>query len=97
MLLLLSRTMREHGVRPSMGPISSPWDNAAMESLMGPVKSEGVHARVYATRDEAALDLFEYIEVIYNRARIHTALGDLSPVEFEEANWPDDEGRPKAA
>ena len=95
--LLLSRTMREHGIRPSMGSISSPWDNAAMESLMGLVKSEGVHARVYATRDEAALDLFEYIEVIYNRARIHTALGDLSPAEFEEANWPDDEGRPKAA
>ena len=95
--LLLSRTMREHGVRPSMGSISSPWDNAAMESLMGLVKSEGVHARVYATRDEAELDLFKYIEVIYNRAGIHTALGDLSPVEFEEANWPDDEGRPKAA
>lgn len=95
--LLLSKTMREHGIRPSMGSISSPWDNAAMESLMGLVKSEGVHARVYATRDEAALDLFEYIEVIYNRARMHTALGDLSPAEFEEANWPDDEGRPKAA
>ena len=96
-LLLLSKTMSKHDIRPSMGSISSPWDNAAMESLMGLAKSEGVHARVYATRDEAALDLFEYIEVIYNRARIHTALGDLSPVEFEEANWPDDEGRPKAA
>lgn len=95
--LLLSKTMREHGIRPSMGSISSPWDNAAMESLMGIVKSECVHARVYATRDEAALDLFEYIEVVYNRARIHTALGDLSPAEFEEANWPEDEGRPKAA
>lgn len=46
MSLLLSRTMREHGIRPSMGSISSPWDNAAMESLMGLVKSEGVHARV---------------------------------------------------
>lgn len=44
--LLLSRAMREHGIRPSMGSISSPWDNAAMESLMGLVKSEGVHARV---------------------------------------------------
>ena len=68
-----------------------------MESLMGIVKSECVHARVYATRDEAALDIFERIEVIYNRARIHSALGDLSPVEFEEASWPKDEGRPKAA
>ena len=52
--LLLSKTMREHDVRPSMGPISSPWGNAAMESLMGIVKSECVHARTYATREEAA-------------------------------------------
>lgn len=95
--LLLSKTMRDNGIRPSMGSISSPWDNAAMESLMGIVKSECVHARTYATREEAALDLFEYIEVVYNRARIHSALGYLSPAEFEEANWPDEIGRPKAA
>ena len=97
MSLLLSKAMREHGVRPSMGLISSPWDNAAMESLMGIVKSECVHARAYATRDEAALDIFERIEVVYNRARIHSALGYMGPAEFEEANWPDDEGRPRAA
>ena len=82
----LPKTMREHGIRPSMDSISPPWDNAAMESLMGLVKSEGVYAWVYATCDEPALDLFKYIEVMYNRARIHTALGDLSSVEFEEAN-----------
>lgn len=84
--LLLSKTMRDNGIRPSMGSISSPWDNAAMESPMGIVKSECVHARTYATREEAALDPFEYIEVVYNRARIHSALGYLSPAEFEEAN-----------
>lgn len=95
--LLLSKTMRERGIRSSMGSISSPWDNAAMESLMGIVKSECVHAQTYATREEAALDLFERIEVVYNRARTHSALGYLSPAEFEEANWPDEEGRPKAA
>lgn len=50
-----------------MGSISSPWDNAAMESLMGIVRAECVHALTYATREEAALDLFEYIEVVYNR------------------------------
>ena len=95
--LLLSKAMHDNGIRPSMGSISSPWDDAAMESLMGIVKSECVHARTYATREEAALDLFGYIEVVYNRARIHSALGYLSPAEFEEANWPDEIGRPKAA
>lgn len=77
--LPLSKTMRDNGIRPSMGSISSPWDNAAMESLMGIVKSECVHARTYATREEAALDLFERIEIIYNRAKTHSALGYLSP------------------
>lgn len=95
--LLLSKTMRNHGVRPSMGSISSPWDNAAMESLMGIVKSECVHARTYATREEAALDLFEWIEVIYNRIRTHSALGFMSPAEFEEANWPEEGRDDKAA
>ena len=51
--------------------------------------------RAYATRDEAVLGIFEHIEVVYNRARIHSALGYMSPAEFEEANWPDDEGRPR--
>ena len=95
--LLLSKTMRDNGIRPSMGSISSPWDNAAMESLMGIVKSECVHARTYATREEAALDLFEHIEVIYNRARMYSALGYLRPAEFEEANWPKENSRSNAA
>ena len=95
--LLLSKTVRENGIRPSMGAISSPWDNAAMGSLVGIVKSECVHARTYAAREEAALDLFEYIEVVCNRARIHSALGCLSPAEFEEANWPKENSRSKAA
>ena len=46
---------------------------------MGIVKSECMHAQTYVTREEEALELFEYIEVAYNRARIHSALGHLSP------------------
>ena len=64
---------------------------------MGIVKSECVHARACAAREEAALDIFEYIKAVHNRARTHSALGYMSPVESEEANWPDDEGRPRAA
>ena len=90
-------TMREHGVRPSMGPVSSPQGNAAIESPMGIVKSECVHARTYAAREEAALGLFEHIEVVYSRTRIHPAPGHLSPAEFEKANWPAEDSRSKAA
>lgn len=97
MSLLLSKTMRENGIRPSMGSTSSPWDDAAMESLMGIVRSERVHAHTYATREEAALNFFEYIEVAYNRARMHSVLGYPSPAEFEEANWPKENSRSKAA
>ena len=79
----LGRTMRGAGIAPSMGSISSPWDNAAMESLMGLIKAGCAHARTFGTRDQAALEIFEYIECFYNRVRIHSALGNLSPEEFE--------------
>ena len=84
--LRLGRTMRDNGIRPSMGAISSPWDNAAMESLMGLVKAECVHARTFDSREQAALEIFEYIECFYNRVRTHSALGYLSPEEFEARN-----------
>ncbi|WP_019128988.1 IS3 family transposase, partial [Enorma massiliensis] len=60
--LLLGKTMRAAGIRPSMGPVSSPWDNAATGSLMGPIRAECVHARTFETRDQAALEIFDYIE-----------------------------------
>lgn len=84
--LLLGKTMREAGIEPSMGSISSPWDNAAMESLMGLIKAECVHARTFEMRERAALEIFEYIECFYNRVRIHSALGNLSPAESEARN-----------
>lgn len=84
--LQLGKTMREAGIEPSMGSISSPWDNAAMESLMGVIKAECVHARTFESRDRAALEIFEYIECFYNRVRTHSAPGYLSPEEFERAN-----------
>ena len=95
--LLLGKTMREAGIEPSMGSISSPWDNAAMESLMGVIKAECVHARTFESRERAALEIFEYIECSCNRARTHSALGYLSPEEFERANRPEDDRRLKAA
>lgn len=95
--LLLGRTMRDAGIAPSMGSISSPWDNAAVESLMGLVKAECVHARTFKTRDQAALEIFDYIECSCNRVRTYSALGYLSPEEFERANRPWEGRRPMAA
>ncbi len=95
--LLLGKTMREAGIEPPMGSISSPWDNAAMESLMGVIEAECVHARTFESRERAALEIFEYIECFYDRVRAHSALGYLSPEEFERANRPEDDRRLKAA
>ena len=81
--LLLGKTMREAGIRPSMGSIASPWDNAAMEPPMGLVEVGRAHARTFETRDQAALEIFDCIGCSCNRVRTHSALGSLSPEEFK--------------
>ena len=67
----------------SMSRVGNCLDNAAMESFFGTVKSELVHHRRYHTRAEARSDIFLYIEGFYNRRRRHSALGYLSPEQFE--------------
>lgn len=59
------------------------WDNAVAESFFSSLKTERVHHRLYRSRGDAKRDIFEYIEVFYNRARLHSTLGYLSPVQFE--------------
>jgi len=81
--LLLGRTMRRYGITPSIGAIASPGDNAVTESLMSTIKVECIHRRTFKTRDDARMDIFDYIEVFYNKMRIHSALGNLSPTEYE--------------
>ena len=81
--LPIGETMREAGIGPSTGSIASPRDNAAMESPMGPVEAGCAHARTFEARNQAALEIFDYIECSCNRARIHSAPGNLSPEEFE--------------
>ncbi len=75
--LQLGRTMRDAGIRPSMGSVASPWDNAAMESLMGLVKAECVHARTFETRDQAALEIFDYMMWLYLIGHIDESLRAL--------------------
>ena len=74
---------RDWGVEVSMNGVGSWYDNAPMESFFGTLKSEWVHQRTYGTREEAQADIFYYIEAFYNRHRLHSALGYLSPADFE--------------
>jgi transposase InsO family protein len=67
----------------SMSRKGNCYDNAAVESFFGTLKTELVYQRQYATRAEARADIFEYLEVFYNRIRCHSALGYKSPVRFE--------------
>jgi putative transposase len=68
----------------SMNGAGSWYDNAPMESFFATLKSELVHHRLYHTRDEAKSDLFHYIEGFYNRRRLHSSLGYLSPEAYEQ-------------
>ncbi|MEI6916586.1 MAG: IS3 family transposase, partial [Armatimonadota bacterium] len=59
-------------------------DNAPMESFFGTLKMELVHLKKYTRRSEARRDIFEYLEVFYNKHRLHSSLGYVSPDQFEE-------------
>jgi putative transposase len=71
------------GMIQSMSRKGNCWDNAPMESWFGTIKTELVHQACYPTRDAARHDLFAYIEGYYNRQRLHSALGYITPDEAE--------------
>lgn len=75
----------DHGIVPSMSRKGNCYDNAAKESFFHSLKTELVHHHHYRTRDEARASVFDYIEIFYNRRRLHSTLGYQSPVEFERA------------
>jgi transposase InsO family protein len=60
------------------------YDNAPVESFFATLKKECVQERVYKSRYQAKSALFDYIEVFYNRQRLHSSLGYLCPIEFEQ-------------
>jgi putative transposase len=78
------RLMADHGITCSMSRSANVWDNAAMESFFSSLKTERIARKVYRTRNDARVDVFDYIERFYNPRRRHSTLGYLSPVEFEE-------------
>ena len=77
--------LRSNGVVCSMSGKGDCWDNAVMESFWATLKTELVHREKYATREQARASIFEYIEVFYNRQRLHSSLGYVSPESFEAA------------
>jgi putative transposase len=77
--------LKRHGMTASMSGKGDCWDNAMMESFWATLKTELVHQTHYATRDQARAAIFEYIEVFYNRKRLHSSLGYVSPESFEAA------------
>jgi putative transposase len=81
--LAFGRRLREAKVLPSMGSVGDAYDNALAESFFASLETELIHRSVWRTHDEARLAVFDYIEVFYNRARLHSGLGYLSPDEYE--------------
>lgn len=74
-----------HNLEPSMSRRGNCWDNAVAESFFSSLKKERIRKRIYKTREMARADIFDYIEVFYNRSRRHSHLGGISPEAFETA------------
>ncbi|MDN2488638.1 IS3 family transposase [Kosakonia sacchari] len=80
------RFCRANNLAPSMSRRGNCWDNSVAESFFSSLKKERIRKRIYKTRDLARADIFDYIEVFYNRARRHSHLGGVSPEAFEQAS-----------
>lgn len=75
-----------------MGTVGDALDNAVAESFFSTLQAELLDQREWATRAQLRLAIFDYIEVFFNRQRLHSTLGYLSPVEFEMGWRPPVEG-----
>ncbi len=75
--------LKKHHILCSMSARGNCYDNAVVESFFGSLKRERIRKYKYRTRQEAKLDIFDYIECFYNRKRLHSYLGFKSPSDFE--------------
>lgn len=76
--------LRDNGMTCSMSRKGDCWDNAVVESFNGTIKTELINRKKWRTREEARAAIYKYIETWYNSKRLHSTLGYMSPVEFEE-------------
>lgn len=77
------RCLESHGIAQSMSRPGNPWDNALAESFFKTLKRELANGKGYKTREEAKQDAFEYIELYYNRQRMHSSIGYNAPCDLE--------------
>jgi len=82
--LSFGKKLEDEGLVPSMGRVGSAYDNALAESFVATLRTELLYRNAWPTRQVAKTAIFEYIEGFYNTHRRHSALGHLSPAEFEE-------------
>jgi transposase InsO family protein len=78
--------LQAHGIVPSMSRVGCPYDNAMAESFMKTLKTEEVEGRPYRDLAHATTHIGDFIEQVYNRQRLHSALAYTSPMEFEQSN-----------
>ena len=76
--------LQQYGITQSMSRKGNCWDNAVAESFFHTLKTELTHHEFYETKAQANQSIFEYIEVFYNRERMHSSNKNLSPVAYEE-------------
>ena len=76
--------LASQGVRQSLSRPGQCWDNAVVEAFYSTLKTELIHRHTWATRAQARQAIFEFIEVFYNRQRLHSSLGYVSPAEYED-------------
>jgi transposase InsO family protein len=84
--LAFGQAARDAGIAQSMGSRGDCYDNAVAESFFATLKKELIHRHSWPTRSEVISEVFDYIEVFYNRKRRHSTLGMLSPSEYERLN-----------
>lgn len=77
------KLLKEHGILQSMSRKGDCWDNAVSESFFHSLKTELVHHENYKTRAQANQSIFEYIEIFYNKKRLHSSNNYMSPVDYE--------------
>lgn len=75
--------LKNHGMVCSMSRKGNCWDNAAMESFFSTLKTECIDEKIYLSRTQAKREIFEFIEIDYNRKRRHSTIGSMTPENFE--------------